>query len=144
MNNVQPNDNFELFRELLESKFENLENKIESNSKLQSEISNNILAQTTKTNGRVTKLEDKIVKIQELESNHFTMCPRISEIKELNSKVDSFNTDLSEVRFIKKNPKITLLLASILVIYIICTVGYGVIETLSFITNSKINTLLVK
>lgn len=122
----QNNDaSYELFRELLDSKFSNLEQKIDSNHALQTEISTNILNQATKTNGRVTKLEDRTTKLEVSDITHSINCPRISEIKEINAKIDLQNGEMTEMRLIKKYPKTTVVVVASLVLYLVFSFGYG-------------------
>jgi len=141
---IKSND-IDLLNQLLDSKLKNIEDKIDSNHILQSEISNNILQQTTRTNGRVTKLEDRVNKVVETENNHHISCPRIPEFKELDKKFDvlnnEVNTGLTEVRFIKNNPKISAVFFTILIVYIIGTLVYGGYEVLSFFKSILVSTV---
>ena len=123
-----PIDNFVPLKELLEEKFTRIEEKIDSNHNLQSEISNNILQQTTRTNGRVNKLEDKIAKLEDEENKHTSNCPRLPDLKELNQKIDAINSDLSEVRIIKKYPKTSIFLLVAVIIYFLGSIAYGVYQ----------------
>ena len=115
------NNDIDLLTQLLDSKLKNIEDKIDSNHVLQTEIINNILQQTTKTNGRVNRLEER-------ENNHFINCPRLPEVKELNTKIDNINNELSEVRLIKKYPKISFITVGLFMLYIIGTISYAGIE----------------
>lgn len=48
-----------------------------------------IKEQTTKTNGRVTKIEDEIDDLKLSESKHFNSCPHISRIEDLENSETS-------------------------------------------------------
>lgn len=133
--------NIEILKELFQSNFNRLEDKIESNHILQREISENILSQATRTNGRVTKLEDKVQKIQELEASHFSTCPRVNDIKDVNTKIETINTELNDVRFVRKNPKTFAIGLSVLIIYILVSFSYAVYEVVNFVSSNHITTI---
>lgn len=113
-------ENFIMLKELIETKinglaskldlnYELLENKIDDSDELRSEISNNILTQVTKINDRVTKLE-------EIEHDHAANCPRISEIKVITDKTKELDDNLIEVKMIRKYPIISIIIIAVLVL----------------------------
>ena len=75
------NERFEGFSKLMRAEFINVHEKLAAIEK-----------QTTKTNNRVSKLEEK-------ESTHIINCP-------VAPKVEQIDKDLSEYRMIKKYPKV--------------------------------------
>ena len=76
------------------------------------EILKRIESQTTKTNGRVTVLEERVHEMDLQDWEHLLNCPQAP-------RVDQINKDLEEYRVAKKYPKLT---AGVLVV-----IGAGVI-----------------
>jgi hypothetical protein len=71
-------DKLEENRALIESKFEIIELKL-----------NNIQEQTTKTNGRVTALENEMIIVQKNEIKHNLACPQLPIIRDLQRENDN-------------------------------------------------------
>jgi hypothetical protein len=105
------NEKFEGLHKLMDAQFTNVHDKLDAIEK-----------QTTRTNGRVTHLEDKVVNIEDAIIEHPHNCPQIS-------KIDLLKEDLFEYRFIKKYPKIATFLIAVVVICIIIS-AFGTIETI--------------
>ena len=119
MENKDFNDkNIVTLHELLDSKFDSVDKQLAS-----------ILVQVNKTNGRVTDLEKDVKKLELSDITHIMTCPQAKAIAELKAQVDQnrndINKDLVEYSFIKKYPKISLLLVSVLTfILLFSTVEY--------------------
>lgn len=79
-----------------------------------------IKEQTTKTNNRVTHLEDE--KVEYLKTRVST-----DMLKAVNEKVESMREDLLEYKFFKKYPRI--FIGVILVMALSMVVGFGIIRT---------------
>jgi len=86
--------NNEDYRKYLDSRFEGLSKLMSAQFLNVHDKLDAIEKQTTKTNGRVSILEDK-------ESVHYINCPVKSEFEKVNA-------DLAEYRMLKKYPKITI------------------------------------
>lgn len=117
-------DEMTILKELIESKLDTLNQKIDMNHTLQMEISKNTLAQATKTNGRVTKLEGVVDKIKDDERVHTINCPRIPELKTLSDKVQAMDDSMIEFKFIKKYPKLSLAVLVGAVLFTVCSLIY--------------------
>lgn len=113
--------------DLINEKFNSTHTIIESNqSNLLTELGSlreileGIKAQTTKTNGRVTKLEDTVRDIQLNDALHTVNCPLNKKFEEMDEDVTAFkekmSTDLQEYNFFKKYPKLTVAIVAIVVI----------------------------
>ncbi len=122
-------------KELLSSKIDSLEQKIQDNHTLQTEISKNILEQTKKTNGRVNKLEDKVEVLQSANIRHIMNCPRLPEIKKLDDKISELDESLLEFKMIKKNPKLFIAILSVSILIFIGSVIYSLYEIHSLVVD---------
>jgi hypothetical protein len=90
------------YRLYLDARFEGIAKLMNAQFTDVHERLDEIRIQTTKTNGRVTSLEDQVM-------NHPVNCPVVP-------KVDKIYNDLEEYRLIKKYPKLTVTIISIAVI----------------------------
>ena len=122
-------------KELLSSKIDSLEQKIQDNHTLQTEISKNILEQTKKTNGRVNKLEDKVEVLQSADIRHIINCPRLQEIKKIDDKILELDESLLEFKMIKKNPKLFIAILSVSILIFIGSVIYSLYEIHSLVVD---------
>ena len=122
-------------KELLSSKIDSLEQKIQDNHTLQTEISKNILEQTKKTNGRVNKLEDKVEVLQSADIRHIINCPRLQEIKKIDDKILELDESLLEFKMIKKNPKLFIAILSVSILIFIGSVIYSLYEINSLVVD---------
>lgn len=133
-----------LVQQLLDSKLKNLNDKIDANNRnLSDKIDSNnahvvellsfIKEQTTKTNGRVTKTEDDIKKLNILDSQHIANCPRVKDIEKLENKIQVMDDNNLIVKIWNKYPKQLALLVIVGVIITLGTLGYTLytIKTLS-------------
>jgi hypothetical protein len=68
-----------------------------------------IKEQTTKTNSRVSHLENDIVSLKLSDANHVINCP-------VNPKVDQIKDDLEEYRVMKKYPRLAIILITVFVV----------------------------
>jgi hypothetical protein len=96
------------YRKFLESEFKHIRTELLY-----------IKEQTTKTNSRVSHVEDEIVSLKLADANHVINCP-------ISSRVDKIDDDLMEVRVAKKYPKLTILIVAIAIIVTLI----GSIETI--------------
>ena len=126
-------------KELLISKIDSLDQKIDYNhehlnhkidefNQHENEISKNILQQTLKTNGRVTKLEEKVEVLQTADIRHSINCPRLLEIKKLDDKINQIDDSLLEFKMIKKNPKLFIAILAFSIIVFIGSIVYSLYE----------------
>jgi hypothetical protein len=58
-----------------------------------------LIVQTTKTNGRVTALEGKV-------SNHELRCPQSARLEKIENKIDNVTSEQALWKVIKENPKV--------------------------------------
>ena len=123
---AQPTD--QLVRELLETKISGLEEKMDIQNRNVMEMLSIIREQTTKTNGRVTKVEDDIKNLTSIENKHVVNCPRISDIEKINTKLEKMDEDALIVKIFNKYPKQLLTLVVALVIIALSTIGYTVYQ----------------
>lgn len=108
--------------------------KIDTNHAHTTELLRNLVAQTTKTNGRVTTLEDEIWEVVKAASTHVQTCPQ-------KIRIDNLEEENLEQRIIKKYPK----LAFGVLIALVCLSLFGVYtgyvrvnDTLDSITKKQI------
>lgn len=94
-------EKFDMNNERLEEKFEHLHYKLDI-----------IKEQTMKTNGRVTKLEDRAEVDRQIHIN----CPVKKELDEFKAQT---NDDLVLIKFAKNYPKLATLLGGVLIMLII-------------------------
>jgi len=94
-------------RELFNEKIRGIYAAIDANAninnehfKTQTEILTRIEAQTTKTNGRVTELEETVHNLELQDKDHVLSCPHGTRIGEI-------DRDLEEYRMAKRYPKFT-------------------------------------
>jgi len=112
-------DDLKMLKELIETKLESIEIRINSNHEIQNEISKSILKQTTYTNGRVTKLEDEVVKVKESNINYRNNdCPRIADINKIEIKIEKINETVNIFKIIKDNPKISIIIITMGVVVV--------------------------
>jgi hypothetical protein len=104
-------ESFEGIRKLMAAQFINVHDKLDS-----------IEAQTTKTNGNVSGLEDKVIALEEAFIAHPINCPQ-------GVKIDKIRDDLEEYRVIKKYPKIAIVIIAIFAI-MLAIGAYGTFQTL--------------
>lgn len=81
-------EKFKGLHTLLHARFENVEDRLDR-----------IETQTTRTNGRVTKLEEKQHAAEIVAATHVINCPNIK-------KINDIEDEMLEYRFSKKHPKI--------------------------------------
>jgi len=130
-------ENFSMLKELIETKidgleskldlnYELLENKIDNSDKLRSEMSNNILNQVTGIHERVNKLENH----EEIKTIHerISKLENHEEIKTINEKIEKIDGHLLEVKMITKYPKIAIILLVALIIISMSSVAYAIYE----------------
>jgi hypothetical protein len=153
-------ENIDLLRELFDEKLRSFDDKLKIvviQHSAESTVLNarmtaqdvtlaRIEAQTMKTNGRVTTLEQTITNVQLDETNHILNCPQKEVLERIDKKIDDkkadtekkleeLNVDLREYRFFKKYPKIAIgVLAFTCVIMVLGT--YATIKKLDIQTNS--------
>lgn len=89
----------ELFSSLLDEKLKGVHAKIDAEFTVVNMQLSQIKEQTTKTNGRVSRLEENVTSLEKREIYHYTECPN-------SEKIESINSELMEYRIFKKYPKI--------------------------------------
>lgn len=95
-------------RELFDEKFKGLTSLINARFENVEDRLVRIEAQTTKTNGRVSELEQK-------ELTHIITCPNVP-------KIEKINEDLAEYKMFKKYPKMGLaIIAAAVIMFLITT-----------------------
>ena len=109
---MNPHDRLEV-REMLTDILSGHLEKIEGQYRLMTNQLANIEIQTTKTNGRVSHVEEKVNDLEHDIKDHPVNCNQAKEIKEIKD-------DLEEYRMIKKYPKLMLVLLTVSI------AGYGV------------------
>jgi len=77
-----------------------------------------IKEQTTKTNSRVTHLEDAVIELRLADSTHIINCPLGIEVKNIKEGVkenkDEIDKELLEYKFFKKYPKMILIIIALI------------------------------
>jgi len=118
-------NNLELVQELLESRLNSLNEKLDINNKNILEVLGFIREQTTKTNGRVTLLELQLNEVIINESKHSINCPRIVDIKKLEDRITKFDEDNFIVRVLNRWPKqvIAIIIGGVIITMFIAGVG---------------------
>jgi hypothetical protein len=91
------------YRKYLEEKFEGMAKHMNAQFDAVHDKLDAIEKQTTKTNGRVTELESKVVDVEKDILTHPINCNQAAEIKEIRK-------DLEEYRMLKKYPKVGILI----------------------------------
>lgn len=89
----------ESFKETIDEKFRGVYSRIDANNETTHILLKQILEQTQKTNGRVTKLESEMTESKIKEATHFQSCP-------VQKRLDEINDELLEYRMLKKYPTI--------------------------------------
>lgn len=130
-------NNLELIQELLETRLNSLNEKIDTNNKNMLDVLGFIREQTTRTNGRVTTLEARVLTLITDESKHVLNCPRINEIQKLEEKLEKFDNDNFIIKVINRWPKqvIGIIVAS--VILTLVAVGVSVYQGHEVVTEIK-------
>lgn len=107
-------------RALMEEKFKGVIALIQANGDVQNikfekifDKLDSIETQTTKTNGRVTKLEDKVFELEKRDLTHINNCPQTV-------KIEKINEELLEYKMIKKYPKFFMIgIAGVVILFLI-------------------------
>jgi DNA integrity scanning protein DisA with diadenylate cyclase activity len=102
----------QLLSQLFDEKLKGIHVKMDAEFSVLNLQLSQIKEQTTKTNNRVTHIEEDIVDLQEKGLTHIIECPNTKDIKDL-------NVDLREYRMLKKYPKIAIgiiVVASIMIL----------------------------
>ena len=135
-------NNLELVQELLEMRLGSLNDKLDSHNKNMLDILGFIREQTTKTNGRVTALESRVVTLITDESKHVLNCPRIHEIEKLEEKLEKFDNDNFIIKVVNRWPKQVMAVIIVGVMLTILAAGYSVYQGHEMLTSitSKITT----
>lgn len=130
-------NNLELVQELLETRLNSLNEKLDINNKNMLEVLGFIREQTTKTNGRVTSLELRVNEIISDGSKHVLNCPRIHEIEKLEEKLEKFDDENFIVKVLNKWPKQVIGIVVVTIILTLLAMGYSVYEGHEVITEIK-------
>lgn len=100
------------YRNLLNEKFLGLHNSMDlkfDNIDIQLK---NIILQTTKTNGKVLKLEESVGSLKEQEIRHLAKCPHSSRFDRIEAALEDYKVkneeNLKEYSIIKRFPKISI------------------------------------
>lgn len=151
--------NLELFSKLLDSRIDNVNEKIELTnqatlSKIDSmldmlQMSNDNIAnqlsyireQTTKTNGRVNKHDERIEDLYKKEANHLINCPHVEEfrtgISKMNERVNKVEEDNFIVKVFNRYPKQVLLILTFFLASTIIAVSLGLYNTYTMIKDMQ-------
>jgi hypothetical protein len=129
-------NNLELVQDMLETRLDSLNEKIDTNNKNLLEVLGFIREQTTKTNGRVTALEIQVHTVVLDESRHVINCPRIVDIQKLDEKLDKFAEENFIVKVFNRWPKQIITGFVITVIITMLTTAYSLYQGHLVITNS--------
>lgn len=125
-------------KEFIEVKIDAIYDIIEAKHELQMVISKNTLEQATKTNGRVTKLEDQVKKVIEDENRHIVNCPRLPDIAKINDDITQIKREGELWRIALKYPKTALGIIVVSVVITLCVGGYSLLEMHKIVTDLKI------
>ncbi|MEI7943049.1 MAG: hypothetical protein WCH76_07825 [Candidatus Riflemargulisbacteria bacterium] len=134
-------NNLELVQELLETRLTSLNEKIDTNNKHMLDVLGFIKEQTTKTNGRVTVLETRVLTLITDGNKHVLNCPRIHEIEKLEEKLEKFNDDNFIIKVINKWPKQVIGVIVVSVILTILATGYSIYQGHEVITEIRTEVL---
>jgi hypothetical protein len=110
------------YRLYLESEFKAINTLMNAQFIAVHDTLDSIEVQTTKTNNRVTHLEEKIEGVEESLLTHSVKCPH-------GQKIDQIKEDLEEYRVIKKYPKIAIVIIAVFAI-MLAIGAYGTFQTI--------------
>lgn len=129
-------ENTDDFRELLNEKFKSIHTQIDLQFGAVKASLEAIEAQTKKTNGRVTKLEEVTNILILKDATHQINCPQASRLKAIEEEVENYknriNADLQEYNFFKKYPKIAIGAIAITVVVLL----FGISELRGYLLKS--------
>lgn len=141
-------DNFVLLRELLETKMEHLNEKIDIHNNHVVERLDFIKEQTAKTNGRVLKAEEEIdniyMEFNKIETNHLLNCPKSTEIESMHLKIEKINEENLIVKVFNKYPRQLLSILVITVILSMLTMGYTAYKVRDTVRKIKSSEVITK
>lgn len=121
-------EKFDGFGKLMNAQFENVHNTLDT-----------IKEQTTKTNSRVTKLEEDKEAIDKILILHKEVCKEGGKVDNLSKQVEQIKEDLDEYRFIKKYPKLAIILIVVFSLGILIS-SVGAFNTIrNTMVNKEIN-----
>lgn len=110
------------YKKLLDEKFNGVHTSINLQFDGIKNQLNNIEKQTTRTNGRVNKLEESVIELQLSNAKHVYNCPQNNRFDKLEKALEDYKTEnnknLTEYSFVKKYPKISIgiIVVSVLII----------------------------
>lgn len=104
----------DLLTDLFEEKFKGLHIKMDAEFTVINTQLTQIKEQTTKTNGRVSELEPKVQELQLREVTHYTECPNVKKIDDINGKLLEYN-------FFMKHPKTVIAGIAVVCFFMIAT-----------------------
>jgi len=117
------------YRQLLDEKFNNIDKILELHHNETHQQLKTILIQTTKTNGRCSKLEDDVVVLKLKYASHGVDCPQKDRIKDIEKGLDKYKEAQNDINFMAKHPKFALFI-------IVCAV-IGTLFSWGLITENK-------
>jgi len=102
------NERFDVFGKLINAQFLNVNERLER-----------IETQTTKTDGRISSNENKIIDLEKKDLTHILDCP-------MAPKIEKINEELSEYRLFLKHPKLGIAVIAGAVLFFIATTFIGI------------------
>lgn len=134
---MENNDNKD-FRDLIDEKFSNIQRQLNLQFSAMHKTLQTIEEQTKKTNGRVTKLEEKQQALELSEATHAIRCPKAKDFEHLEQSIATLKADmdnkLQDVSFFVRNPKLGL---AIIVIAVVISL-FSYFEVKNYIDNQVI------
>lgn len=119
------------YRRYLEERFAGMEKIIAERLDNMHDTLIDIKAQTTKTNGRVSDIEDDITKLDKDFATHPINCSSAKEVREIKQ-------DLEEYRVMKKYPKVALLVIAFFVLTTIISI-YQAVKASNQLVQAEMN-----
>lgn len=132
-------DNLQLVKDLLETRLDALDEKIDTHNNHTVKLLNLIKVETSKTNGRVNKLEENLTKIKLEQKDHVINCPRLKDITLLNDRINRIEDENFIIKVWNRYPKQLLTVVIVTVALAIGSIGYTLLQVHS--TMGKIKQL---
>lgn len=130
--------------EKIDTNNKNINEKIDSNNQHVMEILHYIREQTTRTNGRVSKAEDEIRRLSEIDTKNLINYPGKEEIKKINEKLAIIDEQNLIVKVWNKYPKALFTGVVVAVLITMGTLAYTLISVHSMIQKVKSENQTVK
>ena len=120
--------NIDHVKELLNTRLNSLNEKIDSNNTHVVELLNLIKTDTGKTNGKVMMLDTELKALTSEYQQHLINSANIVHIKDLQDRIDKINEDNFIVKVWNKYPKQLLAIIVLMVLLTLGTFGYTMVN----------------